>query len=250
MGYWRDELYHYAKGETAKNHKYIRKEGNRYIYADDNKGSTKNKSGIGNWLSGTANSVGNWVSDAANSVASTIQNATDSKVIAAKQRLDNAKRQLETLKTNNSDLVSDYTANKNIVQTKVKNRLRTYNITNGSKLDISIDGIVNNAVFAYKQALKNPDIMSQIAIFWAIRDALQEQYPEIANVFEGEDMMKTLYYLAENNEKYNQYQSDLRYYTELVAACEKEYDKLKHSDVYSQELSHGCLGGTAIIHRF
>jgi hypothetical protein len=250
MEAWRDELYHYAKGETAKNHKYIRKEGNRYIYADDNKGSTKNKSGIGNWLSGAANSVGNWVSGAANSVASTIQNATDSKVIAAKQRLDNAKRQLEILKTNNSDLVSDYTTNKNTVQTKVKNSLRKYNITNGSKLDISIDGIVNNAVFAYKQALKNPDIVSQIAIFWAIRDTLQEQYPEIANVFEGEDMMKTLYYLAENNAKYNQYQSDLRYYTELVASYEKEYDKLKHSDVYSQELFHGCLGGTAVIHRF
>lgn len=107
------------------------------------------------------------------------------KVIAAKQRLDNAKRQLKTLETNNSDFVSDYTANKNTLQSKVKSQLRTYNILNDSKLDISIDGIINNAVFAYEQAKKNPNIASQIAIFWAIRDALREEYPEIANAFEG-----------------------------------------------------------------
>lgn len=34
MEAWREELYHYAKGSTAKDHKYIRKEGNRYIYEE------------------------------------------------------------------------------------------------------------------------------------------------------------------------------------------------------------------------
>lgn len=37
METWREELYHYAKGSTAKDHKYIRKEGNRYIYKEDEK---------------------------------------------------------------------------------------------------------------------------------------------------------------------------------------------------------------------
>lgn len=32
---------HYAKGQTAKKHKYIRKEGNRYIYPDDDKGKSR-----------------------------------------------------------------------------------------------------------------------------------------------------------------------------------------------------------------
>lgn len=62
-------------------------------------------------------------------------------------------------------------------------------------------------------------------------------------------MMKTLYYLAENDSKYNRYQSDLKYYTELVETCEKEYDKLKHSDPYSPELYHTAIGGTLIITR-
>lgn len=47
MEAWRNELYHYAKGETAKNHKYIRKEGNRYIYTEPKSGS-KNGSTVRN----------------------------------------------------------------------------------------------------------------------------------------------------------------------------------------------------------
>ena len=36
MESWRREFYHSAKGTTWSDHKYIRKEGNRYIYKDDN----------------------------------------------------------------------------------------------------------------------------------------------------------------------------------------------------------------------
>lgn len=61
MGAWREELYHYAKGSTAKDHKYIRKEGNRYIYAEP-KGGT-NKSGIGDWFNGVSSQVSSAVSN-------------------------------------------------------------------------------------------------------------------------------------------------------------------------------------------
>lgn len=33
--YWNDDLSHSAKGSTWKKHKYVRKEGNKYIYAND-----------------------------------------------------------------------------------------------------------------------------------------------------------------------------------------------------------------------
>ncbi len=34
METWREELYHSAKGSTWKNHKYIRKDGKKYIYKE------------------------------------------------------------------------------------------------------------------------------------------------------------------------------------------------------------------------
>lgn len=67
METWREELhedlYHAFKGREWKNHKYIRKEGNRYIYPEDLK-KGRNKG----WLSDAANAVSN----AASSVASTV----------------------------------------------------------------------------------------------------------------------------------------------------------------------------------
>lgn len=67
MEAWREELhedlYHAFKGREWKNHKYIRKEGNRYIYPEDLKNG-KNKG----WLSDAANAISN----TASSVASTV----------------------------------------------------------------------------------------------------------------------------------------------------------------------------------
>lgn len=64
MERWREELYHSAKGQVWKNHKYIRKEGKRYIYKQTAKAVSKElKNEI---LPMASNAVGNYAYGAAN----------------------------------------------------------------------------------------------------------------------------------------------------------------------------------------
>lgn len=75
MEAWReelhDDLYHSFKGQEWKHHKYIRKEGNRYIYPEDAKSSSKPQKG---WISDTVSSIGN----AAATVGAAVSNAATS----------------------------------------------------------------------------------------------------------------------------------------------------------------------------
>lgn len=73
---WREELhedlYHAFKGREWKNHKYIRKEGNRYIYPEDLK-KGRNKG----WLSDAANAISNTASSVASTVGTYATTATN-----------------------------------------------------------------------------------------------------------------------------------------------------------------------------
>lgn len=81
MEAWREELhadlYHSFKGQEWKHHKYIRKEGNRYIYPEDVKSSSKSQKG---WVSDTVSSVGNAAATVATSVGSAVSTAASNVV--------------------------------------------------------------------------------------------------------------------------------------------------------------------------
>ena len=246
MEAWRDELYHYAKGETAKNHKYIRKEGNRYIYADDNKGSTKNKSGIGNWLSGTANSVGNWVSGAANSVSSFVQNVTDPAVVKEYQKLSAAKTKLNDYKNKNAEWVADYKKAQETLKSGTERIVKRYNLTHDTTEEINVDDLLSELYHEY-WIQKEPSgarfraLMSNFLYDLGTKTDKRDFYENMAENFDYD----SLYTVLSKSDSYRNYKSDIRFYEDMVEKHESRLKELKHT-----ELSHGCLGDTAIIHRF
>lgn len=238
MEAWREELYHYAKGETAKNHKYIRKEGNRYIYAEDNKSSTKNKSGIGNWLSGAANSVGNWVSGAANSIGNWASNAAKDVANTLDPKVAEAKAQLDKVKAEYAKFRGETGKNE-----FWKNRETMYNEAVQQIIDMGANESEAAAIVQTTIAGKHEEVDK----FIANRSWYKEWVS--AHLYNGpvmDDVLKPIIdddYMAQWLRKDNEYK-------EKIKKWEEEYESLKHMDLCSPYISHGCLGGTAIIHRF
>lgn len=210
MEAWKEELYHYAKGETAKNHKYIRKEGNRYIYADDNKGSTKNKSGIGNWLSGAVNTAKNAFGsavegtiDIANSVGTAINDTLHPDDKQIREERAEVDRQVAAAQTKLKELIYE---------------AMEYAATHDGVDDVYFD----------KDKPKDPALFD--ANFQNIKSGKWNKWSQ------GSVFMDAV-------RAYNEWQNALKRRDYLDGL-------LKHSDADSLYISHGCLGGTAIIHRF
>lgn len=139
METWREELYHYAKGSTAKDHKYIRKEGSRYIY-EESSGANKSKSGIGDWLNNAANSVGNTIGNAVNAV-------TDAVGLTNTKRDQEIKDEIETL---NKELATE---KKNL--TKYVNEAMHYAMTHDGVDDVYFDKDRPNSTDMFQANLKN-----------------------------------------------------------------------------------------------
>lgn len=200
MEYWRDELYHYAKGETAKNHKYIRKEGNRYIYAEDKKNASE---------------------------VYTSRDSTDIKTADGYSGASWAKKLTSMAATSGTSMQKVYDALVNAAGADKSSVLAVKNaISNGSaKATADETSISQNTIIytAVSKLLENNPNMSDDRLYWAYKNLLGA----VANNLPGG--LEFLNPLA-------------RQYHRLV--------DVKYSDINSPSISHGCLGGTAIIHRF
>lgn len=112
METWREELhadlYHTFKGREWKNHKYIRKEGNRYIYPEDIKPSSKSQKG---WVSDTVSSIGNAAATAATSVGTAVSNAATSVANAVSDTWNTIASSVGTTATNLYNNISAAVAN-------------------------------------------------------------------------------------------------------------------------------------------
>lgn len=200
MEYWREELYHYAKGETAKNHKYIRKEGNRYIYADDN----KNTSGV-----------------------YTSRDRTDTKTAGGYSGASWAKKLTSMAATSGTSMKKVYDAFYNAMGADKSSILAVKNaILNGTATAISDETSISQNTIIYtavSKLLENNHNMSDDQLYEAYRDLVGA----VANNLPGG--------------------------ADILNPVAREINKtlnVKHSDANSPSISHGCLGGTAIIHRF
>lgn len=243
MEAWREELYHYAKGSTAKDHKYIRKEGKRYIYAEPS-GANKSKSAIGDWLNNAANSVGNWVSGAANSVSSFVQNATDPKVIAAQKDLRNAELGLAKTKTNYKDIISNYETAKKNAQNGLEAGFREYNRIHSDNKTVDFDSLFEKMYDKYWRE-KEP---VGAALSTMIKHLLWDEYKYVADNID-DDTVAYLGLVLQYRDKYSEYQQEARKWEALIQERKAKLDSLKHSEPESPDLYHTAIGGTLIITR-
>ena len=219
MEAWREELYH---GKEWKNHKYIRKEGNRYIY-EEPKGNSRNKSGIGDWINNAANAVGNWVSTAARDVA----NAIDPKVVAIQTKLDKVKKEYSDFRGETS--VNVYWKKREQLYNDSVKAITDLGATDGEArrlVDLAIvndtntiNKILNNSVWYTKLSLTNKSKIDDILI------------PVI------------------QMDKMSEWKEKDSAYKEEIKRLEEELESVKHSDTYTKELYHTAIGGTLIITR-
>ena len=220
METWREELYHYAKGETAKNHKYIRKEGNRYIYEESKKSSSnaiKTASGYKTGGSTVSGSGFGGVDDGGT--------GRQYSVSFVKQLSDDDKQRI------NSYIAKKLINGATLEGAEAAKQVRDMAVEMLAKME-------RNEPWT-KEEMENISSAFDIA-------AASELNPAT--------IVKELYDLTPKYKNSGIYDSHFgnelySYASQLIQNLTAFMSKIKHSDTYTKELYHTAIGGTLIITR-
>ena len=167
MEYWRAELYHSAEGQTWKKHKYIRKEGDRYIYEENENqnGGSSSSGGVLGALKGVAKKVSNAASDTAKSVsnkvsevASNASKAVKTTASKASEAASTAGKAIKTTAKNATNKASEVAKNATNKASEVAKSTRQ--LYSDSLKSIAATEAVQNAGKAIKEA---PNKISEAA---------------------------------------------------------------------------------------
>lgn len=218
MEAWREELYHYAKGSTAKDHKYIRKEGNRYIYKEDDKK-----------VSGNA-----------------VQNGVQNAISGSSVRPSSPNSQKVERIGNNATIINGHgPGGSGLGNTEAVLGVNA-NAKNGYKLPTDLQSQMNKAIFALakSQGVSPENLKGAFIEKWRRSDAVIDR-PGFKTTMEGLGIKGIDYDNISNTQ-----------ISAIIDAMLKAIDlyasgnlPTKHSDTYTKELYHTAIGGTLIITR-